>query len=225
MARIRVQRGRGRRDREAGHGGEYRRPRALLDRGRGRGAEGPRRRPRAGGRGRRAREAWRGPGQRRREARRRARRRGRASGRRRGGGRAREAARRGGRPRREGQGDEGARGHRPRARGVPPRSSSARRRSQLEPRSPPQRDIAEAQAQGAGRGDEHAKINIVGGDGAFFDRFVRAVGTGQAIDGTIDNSETLKKLLGEYLDGQKSLPGDLKEILRGRRSTPTACRS
>ena len=41
----------------------------------------------------------------------------------------------------------------------------------------------------------------------------QAVGTGQAIDGTMDHSETLKKLLGEYFDGSKSLPEDLKAVL------------
>jgi hypothetical protein len=42
---------------------------------------------------------------------------------------------------------------------------------------------------------------------------VRAVGTGNVIDGTVQSSETLKKLLGEYFDGSKSLPADLKEVL------------
>jgi uncharacterized membrane protein YqiK len=76
-----------------------------------------------------------------------------------------------------------------------------------------QRVLAEHQAHVMAAALEHAKINIVGGDGAFFDRFVRAVGTGSVIDGAVDSSETLKKLLGEYLDGRKSLPADLKEVL------------
>ena len=73
--------------------------------------------------------------------------------------------------------------------------------------------IAEHQAHVLAAALEHAKINIVGGDGEFFDRFVKAVSTGNAIDGTIQSSETLKKLLGEYLDGKKSLPADIKEVL------------
>ena len=73
--------------------------------------------------------------------------------------------------------------------------------------------IAEQQAKVMAVALEHAKIDIVGGDGAFFDRFINAVGTAKTIDGTIDHSETLKKLLGEYLNGTKSLPGDLKEVL------------
>ncbi len=73
--------------------------------------------------------------------------------------------------------------------------------------------IAEQQAKVMAVALEHAKIDIVGGDGAFFDRFINAVGTAKTIDGTVDHSETLKKLLGEYLNGTKSLPGDLKEVL------------
>ncbi|PCC74328.1 Uncharacterized membrane protein YqiK, contains Band7/PHB/SPFH domain [Nannocystis exedens] len=78
-----------------------------------------------------------------------------------------------------------------------------------------QKTIAEAQARVLATALEHAKINIVGGDGQFFDKFVRAVGTAQSIDGTLDHSETLKKLLGDYLDGKKSLPEDLKQVLSG----------
>ena len=76
-----------------------------------------------------------------------------------------------------------------------------------------QRVLAEHQAHILAAALQHSKINIVGGDGAFFDRFVRAVGTGQAIDGTIESSETLKKLLGEYLDGKRSLPADAHDVL------------
>ncbi|MBL9100491.1 MAG: hypothetical protein JNL82_06025 [Myxococcales bacterium] len=76
-----------------------------------------------------------------------------------------------------------------------------------------QKVLAEHQAHVLAAALEHAKIQIVGGDGEFFDRFVRAVGTGNAIDGTVQSSETLKKLLGEYFDGKKSLPADVKEIL------------
>ena len=76
-----------------------------------------------------------------------------------------------------------------------------------------QQVMAEQQAKVLAVALERAKIDIVGGDGAFFDRFVRAVGTAKTIDGTVDHSDTLKKLLGEYLDGKKSLPADLKEVL------------
>ena len=52
-----------------------------------------------------------------------------------------------------------------------------------------------------------------GGDGAFFDRFVKAVSVGKSLDATVDSSETLKTLAKDYLSGDKSLPEDLKEVL------------
>jgi uncharacterized membrane protein YqiK len=57
------------------------------------------------------------------------------------------------------------------------------------------RDIAASQAQVMAQAMGNAKINIVGGDGAFFDSFVRAVSLGQSVDATIGNSEQLKVLL------------------------------
>jgi len=39
-----------------------------------------------------------------------------------------------------------------------------------------------------GRGDVEAKINIVGGDGAFFDQFVKRVSLGNSVDGAIQNA-------------------------------------
>ena len=78
-----------------------------------------------------------------------------------------------------------------------------------------QKTIAEAQAKVLSVALEHAKINIVGGDGAFFDRFVKTVGTAQSIDGAVDHSDVLRKVLGDYIDGKKSLPEDLKAVLKG----------
>ena len=75
------------------------------------------------------------------------------------------------------------------------------------------KDIAEAQAKILSQAFGNAKINIVGGDGAFFDRFVNAVAVGQSIDGVVDHSESMRAVLGEYLNGDKSLPQDLKEVL------------
>lgn len=80
--------------------------------------------------------------------------------------------------------------------------------------------IAEQQAKVLAVALEHAKIDIVGGDGAFFDRFVNAVGTAKTIDGTVNHSETLQKLIGEYLDGKKSLPGDIKDVLTNPSLSP-----
>jgi len=75
------------------------------------------------------------------------------------------------------------------------------------------RDIAASQAQVLSQALGNAKINIVGGDGAFFDQFVKAVSLGQSVDGAVNNSEQLKVLFREYLEGGRSLPDDLKAIL------------
>ncbi len=75
------------------------------------------------------------------------------------------------------------------------------------------KQIAEQQAQIMSKAFEHAKIQIVGGDGRFFDKFVNAVSLGQAVDSTIDQSETLKAVLGDYLNGNKDLASDVKDVL------------
>ena len=73
--------------------------------------------------------------------------------------------------------------------------------------------VAEAQARVMGKAFESAKINIVGGDGQFFERFMNAVSLGQSVDGAVDNSQVVNQLLGEYLRGDKSLPSDVVEVL------------
>ena len=57
------------------------------------------------------------------------------------------------------------------------------------------RDVAGVQAEVLKAAFEHAKINIVGGDGQFFERFIRAVSVGQSIDGAVDQSEVLRSLM------------------------------
>ena len=88
-----------------------------------------------------------------------------------------------------------------------------------------QRHVAEAQARTLAKAFENAKMNIVGGDGEFFDRFVKAVGMGQTIDGFVDNSVTAQKVMAEYLEGDASLPADLKDVLMRPRVTPEAVQS
>ncbi len=75
------------------------------------------------------------------------------------------------------------------------------------------RQIAEQQAIAMQKAFQTAKINIVGGDGDFFDRFINAVGVGQSLDAAIEQSSTLQTGLGDYLTGDRSLPEDLREIL------------
>jgi hypothetical protein len=78
-----------------------------------------------------------------------------------------------------------------------------------------QQDIARAQAELVGKGLENADIDIVGGESIFFDRLVGSIAMGKSLDGFVDKSETAKKLLGGYLDGNGSLAADVKDLLAG----------
>jgi len=75
------------------------------------------------------------------------------------------------------------------------------------------KDIAASQAQVLATALTNAKINIVGGDGQFFDQFVKALALGHSIEGAATSNDTMKTLLKPYLDGERSLPDDLKDIL------------
>lgn len=75
------------------------------------------------------------------------------------------------------------------------------------------KDIAASQAQVLAEALGQAKINIVGGDGAFFDQFIKAISLSHAFDGAVTNSDSVRHLLKPYLEGDRSLPDDLKEIL------------
>lgn len=76
-----------------------------------------------------------------------------------------------------------------------------------------QQEIAEAQARVLGEGLKSANIDIVGGESMFIDKLVGAMATGKSVDGFFDKSDTGREILGEYLEGKRSLPEDLKEIL------------
>ena len=57
------------------------------------------------------------------------------------------------------------------------------------------RSMAAASAEILAQAFSNAKFNIVGGDGAFFDRFVKAVSIGQSIDGVMDSSDNVRGLV------------------------------
>jgi len=76
-----------------------------------------------------------------------------------------------------------------------------------------QRHVAEAQAMVVSEGLKNASIDIVGGDDVFFNRLVNAIGMGKAVDGFVEKSDATRALLGDYLDGERSFAGDLKEVL------------
>ena len=55
--------------------------------------------------------------------------------------------------------------------------------------------VAAAQAEILAKAFTNAKFNIVGGDGQFFERFVKAVSIGHAIDGAVEASPHVKSLV------------------------------
>jgi uncharacterized membrane protein YqiK len=59
--------------------------------------------------------------------------------------------------------------------------------------------MSEQQAKVMAEAMGNADIKIVGGDGQFFDRFVKAVSLGSSIDGVFESSEVVRKTVGEYL--------------------------
>lgn len=73
--------------------------------------------------------------------------------------------------------------------------------------------IALAQAEVLGKALANADFKIVGGDGEFFERFVRSLSFGTGVDAAIDSSEKLQGFFKNYLDGSKDLAEDLKEVL------------
>ena len=61
--------------------------------------------------------------------------------------------------------------------------------------------MTESQAKVMATAMGNAEIKIVGGDGQFFDRFVKAVALGESIDGVFDNSKVVQKAVGDRLNG------------------------
>ncbi len=76
-----------------------------------------------------------------------------------------------------------------------------------------QTSIAREQAEVLGEAMSKAKIDIVGGEGDYFDRFVRALSIGKGIDGVIQNSRTLQVGLKDHLSGDRDMVGDLKGLV------------
>jgi hypothetical protein len=77
------------------------------------------------------------------------------------------------------------------------------------------REVAHAAAKVIGEAVSDAKIDIVGGESLFVDRLVSAVSMGKAVDGFVGRSDKVQAVLQDYLQGQKSLPEDIKAALSG----------
>lgn len=74
------------------------------------------------------------------------------------------------------------------------------------------KEQAQAQADVLGKSLANAKFNIVGGDGAFFDRYVKAIGIGQSVEGALGESATLRGMARE-LTGDGSLDPELAGLI------------
>ncbi len=75
------------------------------------------------------------------------------------------------------------------------------------------KDVALSSAQVLSTALTNAKINIVGGDGQFFDQFVKATSLSHSVEQAATGTETMQTLLKPYLSGERQLPEDLKAIL------------
>ena len=74
------------------------------------------------------------------------------------------------------------------------------------------REVAALNAEVLGVAVKQAKIDIVGGDGEFFERYMKALSVGKSIDGTINKSEFLQTTLKDHISGKENLISDFKEV-------------
>lgn len=79
------------------------------------------------------------------------------------------------------------------------------------------KEIAEASAAVLAEAFRSAKIDIVGGDGAFIDKIFQAASFGKSLD-HLAKGQTASAVLSEYTSGARSLAGDIKDVLGGVRS-------
>jgi uncharacterized membrane protein YqiK len=76
-----------------------------------------------------------------------------------------------------------------------------------------QTHIAKDQADVLGKALANAKIDIVGGEGDYFDKFVKALSIGKGIDATVEKSRTLQVGLRDHLTGERDMVGDLRSLV------------
>ena len=73
--------------------------------------------------------------------------------------------------------------------------------------------IAKEQAEVLGVALKNAKIDIVGGQGDYFDSFVKALSVGKGIDGAVSKSQTLQVAFKDQLEGKRDVVNDLSQLL------------
>jgi uncharacterized membrane protein YqiK len=73
--------------------------------------------------------------------------------------------------------------------------------------------VAREQGEVMAKALQNAKIDIVGGDAAYFDSFVKAISVGRGIDAAIDKSRTLQVGLKDHLNGERDMVDDLRGLV------------
>ncbi|HRH16439.1 MAG TPA: hypothetical protein PKV17_04260 [Aquabacterium sp.] len=73
--------------------------------------------------------------------------------------------------------------------------------------------IAKEQADVLGTALGNARIDIVGGQGDYFDSFVKALSVGKGIDGVISKSNTLQVGLKDHLSGERDMVSDVRDLV------------
>lgn len=73
--------------------------------------------------------------------------------------------------------------------------------------------IAHEQAEILSKALAASKIEIVGGDGEYFERFMRSLSLGKAIDTTVDKSALLSQALADHKAGKRDLIADARELI------------
>jgi uncharacterized membrane protein YqiK len=76
-------------------------------------------------------------------------------------------------------------------------------------------DIAQQQALVMSEALKEANIDIVGGDTAYLDSFIKSLSVGKSIDGAIGKSETLTTAFKDHFNGDASFVEDAKELVAG----------
>jgi len=76
-----------------------------------------------------------------------------------------------------------------------------------------QTTVAVEQAKVLAEAFGKANIQIMGGDGQFFDRFVQAASVGNAVDGLLGNSKVLQGALAPYVSGEKTVGDGVKNVI------------
>lgn len=76
-----------------------------------------------------------------------------------------------------------------------------------------QTGIAREQAEVLAKALGNAKIDIVGGEGAYFERFVNALAVGKGIDGAIHKSDMLQATFKDHLNGDRDLIEDMSGLV------------